>query len=181
MPERCSHEVGSLRESASAARRFAQGEPPGSSASSAQRGARDTSSRLPPRLYATALTASIVQTRERPLDKRQRIAAFDVAGFQHAKIPAGAAALHDELRHIEAIPAAAELPARRARLRDLHDRCADLGRCRRSRPAFRSVPRPRNFLRTIPGRTRRPQLAGARTDSDRRNTRRPPCRDRHER
>ena len=80
----------------------------------------------PPRLYAAALTASTVRCGYGRSTSFQHIAAFDVAGLDHAKIPARAAAVHHELRHIETLPPAAELPARRARLRDLHHRCADL-------------------------------------------------------
>src|SRR5688572_33471398 len=58
--------------------------------------------------------------RKGTVDQRQRITAFNVAGFQHAQIPAGAAALQDQLRHVETTPAASELPARRARLRNLN-------------------------------------------------------------
>ena len=76
----------------------------------------------------TALTASIVQRANGLSTSVNASAAFNVARLQHPQVPSGAAALHDQLRHVEAIPAASELPARRARLRDLHDRRADAER-----------------------------------------------------
>ena len=204
-PARCSHEVAHLREfdaggerrgiparsrsagantTSSSARylsaRFLN--PPRQDSASAGHTASSraaSTSTVPPRLYATALTASIVQrgNGRRRASAHRRVRHRPPPGREDT-IRCGRSAERASACRGDSSGGRASSTARAA-ARSAPSRCR-CGTCRRRRRRFALALRRKNFHRTIQDRNPARPAPRARMDSDRRNTRTPPCRVRRE-